>query len=668
MSRFYIPISLFFQLCSLPLSMACGYDWVGGCSTSIHLRINGTLDSFSVAACPNAHRFNGLQLGSLQSLSLANAKAITWESCQNNVTSVSLRYRVYPIGTAPGAFQSLNLSEDFSTNDGAYTTRYRSQASNINLSGGLIAGETYALEAYFLAEVDTIGDDFVPETFFTQDNNGQNYRLTFIYGGPGAPPFVAAITENSGPTCASDQNGTLTVGVWGDLTDIHYEWSNVALNFPQQIGLAAGTYTVTVTGSSHTIIVSATLTPSYDPGAYLSPLPAQIVVTCNEPTVELCATTAPNVTYQWKKDGLIGPTTPCIIATAGGVYTLSVSENGCIATATIFSEEHKVSPLASATGTASYVMNCYTVDSTITQYHVGTNAVNPTFEWYLQGQLISTESTLTLRSPGLVTFNPSVKVSDQFGCSVEVSSFVILPQPPIPPYLSIYFATNLCHPDQTSVEYNIFGSIAGPTIVTFNGELSPQSPFLASPGQYQVVITDANGCILTQTIFVPAAFSISVEHNQFPQFYNGSISINSSGGLSALWSDGNTNTYRYGLAPGTYCVTISQWNNTCTLDTCIVVLGPSSVSEVSEGAMLRISPNPAQAGGWSTVQTSHGEWTENTQAILYDMSGRAVWAPTIPITQEVVQIRWPADLPEGAYWLQLLNGRKTAYGKILLLK
>jgi hypothetical protein len=662
----FFPILAFF--CSTTPASACGYNWVGECSTSIHLRINGTTDSFSIAACPSGHQFNGLKLGSLQSLSLANAKAITWESCQNNVTAVSLRYRVYPLSATPGPFLSLDLSEDYSTLQGSYTTRYRSQTSNVDLASGLTVGETYVLEVYFWAAVDTIGDDFVPETFFTQDNGGQNYRMTFVYGGSNAPTFTAAVTESVGPKCAGDQNGAITIGVWGDLTGIHYDWSNVVLNFPQQVGLAAGTYTVTVTGSSHMEIISTTLSPSTDPSTYLSDLPSQILVTCNEPAVTLCATDAPNVSYQWKKDGLVGPATPCIIATAGGVYTLAVSESGCTASATILSDEYKVNPLASATGTASYVLNCFEVDSTIIEYHVGTNAANPTYEWYWQGQLISTESTLTLRLPGWAVANPSVKVSDQFGCSVTVNSVVNVSPPPMPPIISANGTFDLCQPGLIKVDIQVLGGGGSPFSLTWNGQPLQGNQVWAQPGTYTVVATNGNGCSVAQAVTVYPKFSIQVQHAYFPNFNNGGISFNAPGNLSFQWADGSTSSYRFGLAPGTYCVSISQWNSPCTLDTCIVVLGPSSVADLSEGRALHISPNPAQAGGWSTVKPSEAVWPENAEAILYDMSGRAVWRHPVQMTPDGFRVNWPSELPQGQYSLHFLSEGRVVVGKILLHK
>jgi hypothetical protein len=231
---------------------ACGYDWVGECSSSVHLRINGTLDSFAIADCPAGIRFQGQHLGTLQSLSLANARAITWESCQNNVSAVGLQYRVYEQGGGAGGFQNYPLDQDFFTVQADYTTRYRSKAGNVDLASGLIIGKTYVLEVYFLAEIDTIGDDFIPETTLLKNNGGQYYQLSFTYGGPTANPFVVIPSIVQAPKCHGENNGSIKISVWGEQTGLFYHWSNINLNFNQQNGLSAGTYTVTVTGANHT--------------------------------------------------------------------------------------------------------------------------------------------------------------------------------------------------------------------------------------------------------------------------------------------------------------------------------------------------------------------------------------------------------------------------------
>ncbi|MCW5920922.1 MAG: hypothetical protein KIS77_01160 [Saprospiraceae bacterium] len=241
---------VFLLFCAKEPISACGYNFVGDCSTSISLKINGTQDSFAVAPCPGVLGFNGFALGNLQSLEIARAQAATWESCENNVTSVALRYRVYEHGFPGGAWHSLDLQEDYNTLVGPYTTRYRSIDTSTSLTDGLTEGRRYVLEIYFFAEIDTIGDDFIPEGTFVQNNNGLNYHFIFEYGGDSAPPFVVATTKIVDVKCHGDSTGVAGVTVYGDPNGLFYHWSNGGINFPILNKLLAGTYSVTVTGAS----------------------------------------------------------------------------------------------------------------------------------------------------------------------------------------------------------------------------------------------------------------------------------------------------------------------------------------------------------------------------------------------------------------------------------
>ena len=129
--------SLFFVFCFLvaqtPLR-ACGYSFVGSCSSDIGLRINGTSAFFAVADCSYGNPFNGTVLPDIQSLSISYGFAATWESCYNNVTGMTLCYRVFQQGTEAGNWSFYVLKQDSSKLELPYTTRYRSSTDNVVLT------------------------------------------------------------------------------------------------------------------------------------------------------------------------------------------------------------------------------------------------------------------------------------------------------------------------------------------------------------------------------------------------------------------------------------------------------------------------------------------------------------------------------------------------------
>jgi hypothetical protein len=291
-------------------NFACGYGYIGDCSTGVHLSINGTVDSFEVATCPYLKSLDGLDLGSIQSLSLVKATSITWESCMNNVTGVQLLYNVHKVNEAPANWLAFNLDQDYHVLDGPYDTRYRSKTGNINLLNGLTVGQDYILEVYFVAIVDTIGDDFIPETTLKQNNKGKNYKVRFRYDGPNGPPFTVVTTLVQPLKCHNDQSGRVGVSVYGNQSNLFYQWSNVNNNFFAQFNLAAGTYTVTVSGVNG-YTQARTIVLEEPPAIQVNVLQTEVAFGCNPGNNDSLSVTlsaannAQHPSYQWLENGQV---------------------------------------------------------------------------------------------------------------------------------------------------------------------------------------------------------------------------------------------------------------------------------------------------------------------------------------------------------------------------
>jgi hypothetical protein len=327
----FVKILFLLSLLRHTSALACGFNFVGGCSSGVHLNINGTIGTFAGADCSFETQFNGIQLGTVRSLQLAGGEAITWESCINNVTDVQLFYRVHPTGQNTGAWLSLSLPQVSQTLEGPYTTRYRdTSTANIDLTAGLTVGQQYEIEVYFKAIVDTIGDDFIPETVLFQNSNGANFRMRFTYGGPAAPPLLAVITRNESPACTGDSTGKLIVTPFGMQpgANLFYQWSAFTQNFFQIANLPAGTYTVTVTESpsGNTATVS---------GIVLAPVPfeAQIgqiqhIGCTGQAGSAVVQGTGGNLPYQWQWSH--GPTDTLATFTNAGTFTvIGTDAKGC---------------------------------------------------------------------------------------------------------------------------------------------------------------------------------------------------------------------------------------------------------------------------------------------------------------------------------------------------
>lgn len=326
--RFLLAISCLFI--SKNALQACGYNFTGGCSSLVNLSINGTVDSFSIDPCGIGIPFNGLNFGEIGSLDITQITTTTWESCVNNVTNVQFYYKVYPVG-GTGTWVFVDLPTYHVKVEGPYTTRSRGLFNNMDLTSGLTPGTDYVFELYYRAEVDTIGDDFIPETEIFLNNSGSNYKVYFKYGGASAPPFTVVKTKLVNPTCAGGSDGIVGVFVYGDQSGLFYNWG-FPYNFYILWQKPAGTYTVTVTGASgYSQTVSMVLT---DPPPLIIQVLQNTPVGCGSGGLLEVATTAGQAPYSYLWN--TGEQTPTLQVAQPGLWTVTATDNkGCTAAETI---------------------------------------------------------------------------------------------------------------------------------------------------------------------------------------------------------------------------------------------------------------------------------------------------------------------------------------------
>ncbi|MBI2282953.1 MAG: SprB repeat-containing protein [Bacteroidetes bacterium] len=149
------------------------------------------------------------------------------------------------------------------------------------------------------------------------------------------PALLTATATASNVTCNGGSNGSIDLSVSGGTGSYSYVWSNTASSEDVN-GLAAGTYSVTVTDANGcTTTASAVITE-----------PAKISVSATGPG-SVCAGSAMSLTatggvsYQWSgPDGfssnLQNPTIAGALLTSAGVYTATVTDaNGCSNSATV---------------------------------------------------------------------------------------------------------------------------------------------------------------------------------------------------------------------------------------------------------------------------------------------------------------------------------------------
>lgn len=349
-----------------------------------------------------------------------------------------------------------------------------------------------------------------------------------------------------------------------------YLWSNGATT--QTItGLLSGVYTVTISSlgactTTNSVTVLNTGSPSVT-------IPTSTNVSCFVGSDGAATSTVSGgvgpYTYLWSN----GQTTPTAINLVVGPYTLTVTgSNGCSSSASV-SITQPAQLLASITTTA---VSCFggTNGSAMVTPTGGTGTY--TYTWNsLPIQTTQTANSLPL---GIYTCT----VTDANGCQVSTSANINQPT-----QLSIVLTTTnvSCFGGTNGV---ISTSVTGGTgLYTYAINLGPNqlSPIFGSLsiGTYTIKVTDANGCIKTETTTItqPTQIVATATPTNVTCFNacDGKINANIVGGTAPynlLWSNGSTSNPVTGLCVGSYSVTITDANG-CIKTTTSVITQPTQL-------------------------------------------------------------------------------------------
>ncbi len=142
----------------------------------------------------------------------------------------------------------------------------------------------------------------------------------------GAPTASIAPTNVSG--CFGNSNGSATVNASGGTGTLTYSWNTTPVqNTPTAIGLAAGTYTATVTDATGCYVkVATTITQPAAIANSLTPTDASSCSVNDGKVTSSISGGTPTYTYLWSN----GKTTSSITGLGAGTYSLTVTDaNGC---------------------------------------------------------------------------------------------------------------------------------------------------------------------------------------------------------------------------------------------------------------------------------------------------------------------------------------------------
>ncbi len=360
---------------------------------------------------------------------------------------------------------------------------------------------------------------------------------------------ISSIIQNINCHDVNDASINLTIN--GGTAPYTFLWNDG--NTTEDLsGLSIGTYTVTVTDTNG-CYTSKSFTITYNASTLTSS--ASITeVTCHGAStgaidLDVQGGTTP-YTYSWSNNS----TSQDLLNITTGVYTVEITDvNGC--TTSLSGSINEPAASISITQTVNPVL-CHgnstgAIDVTVQ---------GGTFPYIYSWNNGETQEDLLGMTAGVYTLT----ITDSKNCTL-VQSMVI--DEPTAVLNATFQTTNpACYGELTG---NIATTISGGTpiySILWNNQPSQADLNSIAAGSYSIEITDANGCVLSQTIIVDQPLAILNTQSQITHVDcngngTGSISLQPNGGTSPYsyqWSNGNTTAIANGLVIGNYQYTITD--------------------------------------------------------------------------------------------------------------
>jgi len=425
------------------------------------------------------------------------------------------------------------------------------------------------------------------------------------------PAALAVVCTPQNESCPSGGNGSVNASVSGGVAPYTYSWNST----PAQTtfiasGLAAGTYTVSVTDTNHCMTTQvATIT---QPAAFVTNT-SSTNSTCGSATGSATATATGGTgayTYSWNTTP--SQSTSTATAIAAGVYVCTITDaNGCstTATATVNNNSSAVATVSSSRAT------CFTSSNGTATITLTGGTAPFTYSW------ATTPSQSTPTATNLMPGTYSVVVTDAAGCTTPAS--VIVASPP-----ALTATTSIKMPlcNGSSNGSAMVMATGGSPHYTYSWSTTPAQTTVTATGlaagSYTVTITDSLGCTTpaVATVTQPAVLAVSVTSTNTSCFgkTDGTATGSASGGTAPFMYSWNTapvqNTQTASnLAPGTYSVTVTD-SNACMISGLAIITAPAQI-------ITTTSLTPATCGnsdGSATITVNSGGiglfsflWTPN---------------------------------------------------------
>ena len=433
------------------------------------------------------------------------------------------------------------------------------------------------------------------------------------------PPSLAVVPAQSDLTCNGANDGSATVSVTGGTPGYTYSWTSGGAVATEN-NLSPGNYTCTITDTNGCVITQSFVITA--PPA-LNLASAYTDILCNggstgSATVNVSGGT-PGYTYAWTSGGT-GATENNLPA---GNYTCTVTDsNGCTITQ-VFTLTQPPALTVSATATNS---NCLNPTGTATANPAG--GTGPFSYAWSDGQTSQTANTL---AAGTYT----VTVTDTNGCTQTATATVAYNNLPTTTILSQ--SDVLCNGGTTGTATAGATGGTGPYGYSWSNSQTGATATGLAAGTYTVTVTDANGCVTTQSVNItePPAITIAVSSTLAGcTVNNGTATANPSGGVSPYtynWSNSQTTQMATALSGGIYSVTITD-SNGCTQTQTVTVNVDSSLALTLTSTQAGCTVNNGSATANPSGGVAPYTYSWSNSQVTQTATGLAAGTYTVTVT------------------------------------
>ncbi len=393
-------------------------------------------------------------------------------------------------------------------------------------------------------------------------------------------PLTCIFGSSSNETCNEFDDGTITVVAGGGTSPYVYDDGTTTNTDGSFTGLAAGTYSITITDANGCTTTCADVIIT-QPDPLTCTFGSSTNETCNEfddgtITVVASGGTSPYV-YD---DGTTTNTDGSFTGLAAGTYSITITDaNGCTTTcANVIITQPD--PLTCTFGSSSNETCNEFDDGTITV--VAGGGTSPYV--YDDGTTTNTDGSFT----GLAAGTYSITITDANGCTTTCADVIITQPDPLT--CTFGSSTNeTCNEFDDGTITVVAGGGTSPYVYDDGTTTNTDGSFTGlAAGTYSITITDANGCTttcadvnITQSDPLTCTFGSS-SNETCNEFDDGTITVVAGGGTSPyVYDDGtttNTDGSFTGLAAGTYSITITDANGCTTTCADVIITQPDPLT------------------------------------------------------------------------------------------